>query len=759
MPATTELQSSPTLQTLPGDDVRQLMWRFADRYELAMLVQSARTVARGPVARLVAQGARNSHEWTPEKASLLPAFDESGITAAFLEPQYGGFIEGPKNLALALIAFELAWVDAGAATCSLAGNLGLAPIHERGTPEQRAHYMALAAPAKPGESRQQIRAAFALTEPIPFVGVETGMLNGKVRVAEWKDGQEPLLQVEKRGRFITNMGFATVVTAAVDSDDPRLKGTCMVILEESDPGTFDRGIPTKKLVHQLSSTRDPVFNLRVPASRIIGGYTVKDGVIIPNYSHSEIIEAVFRRTRVTVGLMTSAKLLSAIEPVILYQRRRFRGGEGAPGTPRYELGLQQKEDVLHRLVDVWATGEASASLGFAAARLFDELEPLEKKKDEYLAAKNLSGRAAFKALAAVQTEAIEYLELANKPNTGLAAGNQLPSAASTRRDRIRRAELQANPLLQFVILDSVANVLCPACKLWNTGHGANMMREAVSLMGGYGVTEDCPGFLGQKWMDAQLEATYEGPEAVQRLQLSLTMTNELFLAQFRIWVQELRRLAAERPGTGACTLASAMQLWFWTLQHVQQATDADNARLYHKSRQGVTFPLADALCWLLAARQFILDVVELEKHGPASPALSEALPGFLNFFIDLCHVQAARAAGEVGRICAEIVHGYNRHPAWDDASCQACFCAEELESLEGFMPGIDGSARAYTDVAETGESHPPKAGPCIKFSGLETFVRLRAKIDGCLTGCRLAKDRAAEALTLVMTREALDYPA
>jgi hypothetical protein len=43
-----------------------------------------------------------------------------------------------KNLALALVAFELAWVDAGAATSSLAGNLGLAPIHERGTPEQRA---------------------------------------------------------------------------------------------------------------------------------------------------------------------------------------------------------------------------------------------------------------------------------------------------------------------------------------------------------------------------------------------------------------------------------------------------------------------------------------------------------------------------------------------------------------------------------------------------------------------------------------------
>src|SRR5208282_1992136 len=127
--------------------------------------------------------------------------------------------------------------------------------------EQRAKYIAAAAPLKPGEHRKQVRAAFALTEPIPFVGVETGMLSGKVRIADWKDGQEPLLQVEKRGRFITNMGFADVVTAAVDSDDKRIKGSCMVILEQTDPGSFDRGVPTKKLVHQLSSTRDPVLSL------------------------------------------------------------------------------------------------------------------------------------------------------------------------------------------------------------------------------------------------------------------------------------------------------------------------------------------------------------------------------------------------------------------------------------------------------------------------------------------------------------------
>ena len=116
-----------SLRTLPGDDVRQIMWRFAERFDLQMLVQSVRGVARGPVARLVAEGGRNDHDWTPRKNELLSAYDASGITSTFMEPEEGGFIAGPKNLALALTAFELAWVDGGAATGALAGFLGLSP--------------------------------------------------------------------------------------------------------------------------------------------------------------------------------------------------------------------------------------------------------------------------------------------------------------------------------------------------------------------------------------------------------------------------------------------------------------------------------------------------------------------------------------------------------------------------------------------------------------------------------------------------------
>ena len=537
-------------------------------------------------------------------------------------------------------------------------------------------------------------------------------------IAEWKQGEEPLLQVDKRGRFITGIAFANFVTAAVLSEDPRIKGSCVVILEEGDPGSYDRGTPTKKLVHQLSSTGDPIFNLKVPASRIVGGYTVKNGVITPNYNHTEVIEAVFRRTRVPVGLMTAAKLLSAVEPVIRYQRQRFRGAEGSkPGSVRYEQGIQQREDALHRLVDVWATGEAAASHGFAAARLFDALDPLEKNKTAILKQQGIQGgRAEMKALRESEQRAMLLLSLKNGD----------PG----------RSELEADPLVQFVLLDAEANVLCPATKLWNTGHGANMMREAVSLMGGYGITEDCPGFLANKWMDAQLEATYEGPEAVQRRQLTVTMTSELFLAQFRAWTREMRRIASDHPGTGACTLASAMNMWLWTLNHLQKATDPAGNKLYHGQRQGVTFALADALCWLLASRTQIIDVLELETRGAFDAVVAEGLEGTVQFLSDLCHVQAAQAAGEASRICAELVFGYNCHPSWDESEHRSCFLSSELEEYEETMPGI--TAMAVNVIASDG-SHPFKAGPCAGCAGSAEFLRLQGKLTTCLTGARLAK--------------------
>ena len=96
-----EIKQAPgqreTLRTLPGDDVRQILWRFADRYDLQMLVQSARGVARGPVARLVADGGRNTHEWTEEKADLLkPSTRPASPPSSWTRPRAASS-KGPRT--------------------------------------------------------------------------------------------------------------------------------------------------------------------------------------------------------------------------------------------------------------------------------------------------------------------------------------------------------------------------------------------------------------------------------------------------------------------------------------------------------------------------------------------------------------------------------------------------------------------------------------------------------------------------------------
>src|SRR5580704_8059463 len=221
------------------------------------------------------------------------------------------------------------------------------------------------------------------------------------------------------------------------------------------------------------------------------------------------------------------------------------------------------------------------------------------------------------------------------------------------------------------------------------------------------------------------------------------MTSDVFLAQFRMWAREMRHIASDHPGTGACTLSSAMSLWGWTLNFLRRSTDPAGNKLYHGQRQGVTFPLADAVCWLLASRCQILDVLELEARGGDDAVAAEGLPGTVRFLSDLCHTQAARASGEVARICTELVFGYHRHPAWDAEGCGHCFTTVELEELEATMPGISAFA---TDVVGMDGSHPQKAGPCAGCAGASEFQRMHTKLATCLSGSRLAKDRAADTL-------------
>jgi hypothetical protein len=185
------------------------------------------------------------------------------------------------------------------------------------------------------------------------------------------------------------------------------------------------------------------------------------------------------------------------------------------------------------------------------------------------------------------------------------------------------------------------------------------------------------------------------------------------------WMDELRRAASAQPGTGACAVATAMSLWAYVFDRLEGTAGRGGAEQAPA--------LADGLGWLLASRSFVL------QAASAGDALVS----------DLCHAHVARACGEVGRLCAEIMFGTRRHPAWD-IDAQACYHAEDLEMIEEYVPGLTSCARAYADLIEADRSHLPKAGPCVRFDGMEEFVQLRTRLDACLAGATLARGRAEQ---------------
>ena len=85
------------------------------------------------------------------KAACSTRWTQAGVSAIFADPEFGGPIAGPKSLATALAAYELAWVDGGAATCLIALGLALQPIISAGTAEQqRARYLGASVPPRAG---------------------------------------------------------------------------------------------------------------------------------------------------------------------------------------------------------------------------------------------------------------------------------------------------------------------------------------------------------------------------------------------------------------------------------------------------------------------------------------------------------------------------------------------------------------------------------------------------------------------------------
>ena len=219
-------------------------------------------------------------------------------------------------------------------------------------------------------------------------------------------------------------------------------------------------------------------------------------------------------------------------------------------------------------------------------------------------------------------------------------------------------------------------------------------------MGGYGITEDCPGFLANKWMDAQLEATYEGPEAVQRRQLTLTMTSEFFLAQFR---------AVDRRDAADCSDRRDRGLHGG---HGDEDVAVDARLICRKppirreqavSRAAAGRDLCAGRCAVLAGGLALPDS-GCAGAGGARRGRSRWRPRdwpercSSSPTCAMCRRRGRRARF---RASAPSWFGYNRHPAWDEEGGRM-LPDSELDELEETMPGI---SRLAIDVVGADGGH------------------------------------------------------
>lgn len=280
---------------------------------------------------------RNACGWNAEKAELLAALDNTHLLSAMASARQ------PAAVPLGLVLLELAARDGGLATLFLSRFLAQMPIADFGTVEQKERY---------ASENSLLHGALCLTEPIPGAGAEALLLMGTYRPSG--DANGLWIEVEKRGRFTSHMEFADFAVAAVQGIDGA-SGSALVVLEPHDAGEFDRGAPARKIGHRIASATHPGFRLRVPAARIVGGYTKEHGVLVPNFDHRHLLEPALRRARALLALMTAAKALAVTADFF-----------PAPpcDSPAFWLDM----------ADLWAAAEAAASLGFSAARSCDELD-------------------------------------------------------------------------------------------------------------------------------------------------------------------------------------------------------------------------------------------------------------------------------------------------------------------------------------------------------------------------------------------------
>lgn len=253
----------------------------------------------------------------------------------FVPEEYEGL--GGGCLDLCVVVEELSRVCTGVAVSYAAVDLGIIPLVEYGTPEQKQKYL-------PDVAAGKKLAAFAVTEPA--AGSDASAIATTARKVEGGYIVNGLKQ------FITNGGEAELYTVICSTDKTKgPRGASAIIVERGTPG-FTFGKKEKKMGIRSSATRELVFkDCFVPQENVLGREGM--GFIITM--------KLFDKSRPGIGAQAVGVAQGALDAALDYAKHRIQFGHPI-------IAIQA---VQHMLADMAMQVEAARALVYSAARTVD----------------------------------------------------------------------------------------------------------------------------------------------------------------------------------------------------------------------------------------------------------------------------------------------------------------------------------------------------------------------------------------------------
>ncbi len=269
-----------------------------------------------------------------------------GLLGINIPESYGG--SGMDTLSYIIAVEELARIDGSqAATVAAHNSLGLAPIYNYGTEEQKSKYL-------PKLTKGDKLWAFGLTEPLAGSDSRNTLTSAKLENGEWVINGEKL--------FITNSAspFAAGATIQAVTDEKDGQKELSVILIDRDTPGYETEAIHSKMMWRAADTGRLYFNeVRVPEDQLLGQRGQGDKIML----------ATLDSGRLSIAAMGLGLAQGAYELAMDYAARRVQFGKP----------IARFQAIQFKLADMAMKIELARNLLYKACWLKDNKQPFGKE--------------------------------------------------------------------------------------------------------------------------------------------------------------------------------------------------------------------------------------------------------------------------------------------------------------------------------------------------------------------------------------------